>query len=340
MNLKIGCSGFPSTRREYFKKFKVVEVQRTFVRPPSIELASSWRRHAPEGFEFTVKAWNLITGDTETLRERSPVKSSNRKNYGFFQPTDEVFKAWEKTKRIAAVLQSKIIVFQSPPSFTSSENNQKNMLKFFRSLKREEYLFVWDSGGSWEERHVRDICSKAQLVHCDDPFLGRASDGSIRYMRMGGIDGRNRRYKGLDLKRLRDFCENEAERDPEFPMYAIFNNRFKMSDALRFEWIAVNTGRTKEINLAFFQDLCGEIEYAEEDEKVQLLSREAERIVTLILHTDYARVDIEIEKSKLREMCKQLFPDKEQLYEMVYSHRFDRLWEQFREDQTQGGEGK
>ena len=104
-----------------------------------------------------------------------------------------------------------------------------------------------------------------------------------------------------------------------------------MRDALRFEWIAENTGRIKEMDLSFLRDLCHEIEAQEEDEKVQMLSREAERIVSLILYTDYPRVDIEIEKGKLYEMCKKWFPDKEYLYEMIYGQRFDRLWEQFRE---------
>ena len=91
-----------------------------------------------------------------------------------------------------------------------------------------------------------------------------------------------------------------------------------------------NTGRIRDLNVSFLRSLCTEIERVEEDEKVQKLSLEAERIVSLILHTDYARIDIEIEKSKLREMCRELFPGKDHLYEMVYGQRFNRLWEQFR----------
>ena len=51
---------------------------------------------------------------------------------------------------------------------------------------------------------------------------------------------------------------------------------------------------------------------------------------SLILSSDLPAIDIEIEKSKVRERCLELYPDREELYEMVYESRFQRLWEQFR----------
>lgn len=58
--------------------------------------------------------------------------------------------------------------------------------------------------------------------------------------------------------------------------------------------------------------------------------RMADRVCVLILTSDLPAVDIEIEKSKVRERCLELYPDREPLYEMIYESRFDRLWEQFR----------
>ena len=61
------------------------------------------------------------------------------------------------------------------------------------------------------------------------------------------------------------------------------------------------------------------------------LQRLADRICFLILSTDYPKVDIEIEKQSLRERCQELFPERMDLYEMIYESRFQRLWQQFRE---------
>jgi len=55
-----------------------------------------------------------------------------------------------------------------------------------------------------------------------------------------------------------------------------------------------------------------------------------DRVCTLILSSDLPAIDIEIEKNKVRDRCLELYPDRKELYEMVYESRFQRLWEQFR----------
>ena len=65
-------------------------------------------------------------------------------------------------------------------------------------------------------------------------------------------------------------------------------------------------------------------------ERMRELQRMADRVCSLILIEDYPEIDIEIEKAKVREKCEELFPDRMDLYEMIYESRFNRLWEQFR----------
>jgi hypothetical protein len=60
------------------------------------------------------------------------------------------------------------------------------------------------------------------------------------------------------------------------------------------------------------------------------VQRMADRVCILILSSDLPSIDIEIEKNKVRERFLDLYPDREELYEMVYESRFQRLWEQFR----------
>ena len=56
----------------------------------------------------------------------------------------------------------------------------------------------------------------------------------------------------------------------------------------------------------------------------------ADRVCVLILSSDLPAIDIEIEKNRVRAFCLELYPEQEQLYEMVYGSRFQRLWDQFR----------
>ena len=68
--VRLGLCGFTIGASEYFRRFRVVEVQQTFYEPPQDATLVRWRRQAPPGFEFTLKAWQLVTheGSSPTYR--------------------------------------------------------------------------------------------------------------------------------------------------------------------------------------------------------------------------------------------------------------------------------
>lgn len=59
--VKIGLCGSTMAMERYPLHFPVVEVQQTFYEPPSELLLRRWVAAMPPGFEFTLKAWQLIT---------------------------------------------------------------------------------------------------------------------------------------------------------------------------------------------------------------------------------------------------------------------------------------
>ncbi|RLI79276.1 DUF72 domain-containing protein, partial [Archaeoglobales archaeon] len=44
--IKVGCCGFPVSMKKYFDNLKLVEVQKTFYKPPEIKTAERWRKNA------------------------------------------------------------------------------------------------------------------------------------------------------------------------------------------------------------------------------------------------------------------------------------------------------
>jgi len=66
-------------------------------------------------------------------------------------------------------------------------------------------------------------------------------------------------------------------------------------------------------------------------QRMEELQRMADRVCVLILSSDLPAIDIEIERSKVRRRCLELYPDREWPFDMIYESRFDRLWEQFRQ---------
>ena len=69
-------------------------------------------------------------------------------------------------------------------------------------------------------------------------------------------------------------------------------------------------------------------EYLRARRDVEDLARRADRITSLLLYSELPRVDIEIEIDRLREHCAAHFPDRAELFEMVYVARWRRLVEQ------------
>lgn len=95
----------------------------------------------------------------------------------------------------------------------------------------------------------------------------------------------------------------------------------------------------------FFQCSCGEkidleevkafekiIEDIRDKEHLDEIQKQADEICMKIVGGEFSKVDMEIEREKLREKCAEYFPGKMYLFEMIYESRFKRLWEQFRSE--------
>jgi len=230
-DIKVGCCGFPTARQRYFEIFNVLEVQKTFYEPPRVATAKRWREEAPSDFEFTMKAWQLITHEPSSptyRRLRSEVPLEKRDRYGSFRLTAEVLDAWERTREVAEALRARIVVFQCPASFRPSEENLDRMRAFFGSIKDRKFTFVWEPRGAWNAQAVAGLCSELDLVHCVDPFKTEPVHGGIRYFRLHGLRGYRYSYTEEDLVALQQHCKGLQS------CYCMFNNVSMLDDARAF----------------------------------------------------------------------------------------------------------
>jgi len=252
LTVKIGTCGWSAKggRSRYFQTFNVVELQSTFYQLPRPETADRWRSQAPEGFEFTVKAWQAVTHPPSSPTWRrcrfKPPRDSWDK-YGFLRPTEENFNAWEQTLDICRRLQAKICVFQTPSSFRYSEENAGNVEAFFTSIHRDGLRLGWEPRGTWHEHpeEVRRLCESLDLIHVVDPLRRPPSTaGDILYFRLHGLGGREvnyrYRYTDDDLRRLAGIVKSLGGESRD--VYVMFNNVFMFEDALRFKETAARLG--------------------------------------------------------------------------------------------------
>lgn len=230
--VKTGCCGWSEPHAEYFQDFDVMEVQETFYQPGRIAKYEKWRAAAPRGFEFVVKAWQLVThaSSSPTYRRLSMAMPAAAKNhYGAFRPTDEVLTAWQVTAEAAKALGATVILFQCPASFAPTEENRKNLRTFFSRIDRGSCVLAWEPRGAWEEKDIKRLCEDLDLVHCVDPFKARPLAGQIRYFRLHGLPGYDLdyTYSDDDLQRLLSM----ADRDE---VYVMFNNYSMLDDCRRY----------------------------------------------------------------------------------------------------------
>lgn len=233
--IKVGCCGFPRSRKEYSRHFTLVEIQQTFYQLPQESTAAKWRAEAPVDFEFSLKAWQGITHPPSSPTYKKAglrIPREKEGNYGLFRPTEEVFEAWAKTRLIAEILRAKVIVFQCPAKFTPNQENIENMRRFFATIGRANFVFAWEPRGDWSHDVIVRLCQELDLVHCVDPLVTSPLYGKPRYFRLHGGPGYRHQYSDEELLRLRELSQGQT--------YVLFNNMAMYEDALRFKQLLTN----------------------------------------------------------------------------------------------------
>jgi uncharacterized protein YecE (DUF72 family) len=231
-DIRVGCCGFAGSQKDYFRIFSLIEIQQTFYQLPKLETAAKWREAAPPGFEFTMKAWQLITHEPTSptyRRLRKKIPSENFGRYGSFRMTEEVLEAWDQTFRFAQNLRATTVVFQCPASFLPCKENIANLDQFFSRVHRGKIHFAWEPRGPWPEDIVRRLCRSLGLIHCVDPFQSQPRHGPSQYFRLHGIGGYGYQYTDNDLKKIKEWALTEP------PSYVLFNNQKMKEDAMRFK---------------------------------------------------------------------------------------------------------
>lgn len=232
MLVKTGLCGFTIGAATYFETFEVVEVQQTFYDPPAPLTLERWRAQAPPAFEFTMKAWQVIThaGTSRTYRRlKSPFTERQRGEAGGFRVNATVMAAWNTTLACARRLRATAILFQCPASFKPTEENAEAMRRFFAETGRPPGIrMLWEPRGAWPDDLVTSICRGLDLVHAVDPFLRPSLTPERTYWRLHGNGSHYTSYTDSEIDQLHRWLADAGD------AYVMFNNIPRAGDAKRF----------------------------------------------------------------------------------------------------------
>jgi uncharacterized protein YecE (DUF72 family) len=228
--IRVGCCGFATAQEIYYRTFSCVEINSSFYQLPRIETAARWRSSAPPDFEFTMKAWQVIThaADSPTYK-RTRLDSRDREYCGHFGFNPTIRWAWDETFAVAKALDARLVLFQCPASFRSTNANVANLRRFFERAKRGRFAMGWEPRGEWDPEQVAALCKELDLIPVVDPLKNQPiAIGKIRYYRLHGTTGPRHRYSHEELAQLRKLCATRT------PTYCLFNNVAMTTDAQRF----------------------------------------------------------------------------------------------------------
>ncbi|CAN5555576.1 DUF72 domain-containing protein [soil metagenome] len=238
---KIGTCGFRATKEEYIKRLETVEVQHTFYQPPLVKTLESWRAAVPAEFEFTLKAWQLITHESKSptyKRLRRKLTDEELAESGSFRPTAIVKEAWETTLASAKALEARTVLFQCPASFKPIPENITNLEKFFSSVERDDLNFCWEPrGAAWTDELINSLCCDHDLWHAVDPFSRATVTPERCYFRLHGRVRWRYEYEDSELEELASLIPADRL------AYVFFNNITMTRDAETFQMIV--NGRNK-----------------------------------------------------------------------------------------------
>ena len=232
MTLKVGLCGFAKPQATVFASFPVMEVQHTFYQPPRLSTLVRWRERAPAGFEFTVKAWQVITHLCTSPTYRRIKDEVEREQAGCFRDTAAVRAAWARTHASAQALRARVVLFQCAAHFTPTDEHVNHMRRFFAEAKRGDLVFAWEPRGDWSDDLVQGLCAELDLLHAVDPFLRKPLHGEIAYLRLHGGKDFAHVYTDAELREVLALARRHEM------AYVLFNNKAMFADAQRFEALA------------------------------------------------------------------------------------------------------
>jgi len=231
VDVRVGLCGWTVSQSSYVRRFPVVEVQHTFYEPPSDAVLTRWRAQVPAAFEFTIKAWQVVTHESSSptyRRLKQPLPESARGQVGGFRTTPTVLAAWQRTLDCARVLRATAVLLQCPRSFRPTQDNVARLRTFLSEVARPEGRLLWEPRGEWPTQLLSELCAELDLVHVVDPTQAETVTPEQTYYRLHGTSGSRHVHTDDELRRLRDLV---ADRPTP---YVMFNNLPRVGDAERF----------------------------------------------------------------------------------------------------------
>jgi uncharacterized protein YecE (DUF72 family) len=189
----------------YAEQFETVEINNSFYRLPKAETFDAWRKQAPPGFRYSVKANRFITQAKKLNDCAAPVE-----------------RMIEPTRHLGSALGP--ILYQLPPSLGLNLGRLETFLKLLPPDLTHVFEF---RDNSWYADAVLQLLDRFHAGFVVHDFPGKVSPrwvaGGVVYVRFhGGVGKYHGRYPEEALRDWSDWMAGEARGGRS--VWAYFNN--------------------------------------------------------------------------------------------------------------------
>jgi uncharacterized protein YecE (DUF72 family) len=233
MTIKIGCAGFPVSRKNYEAQFGLVELKPATGTATRAETNDRWRTAAPAAFEFVVSA-PLHISHPATARDAivSGKRGERSLRSGVFDDSAVVRRAVAQTLEQAERLAARLVLFSLPETAAPQADNVAKLQSFFRALPpQKDRHYVWEPPAFWPVSFVDTISRSLSVTPVTNPFAKPPwPNAAIRYIRLKRkMTTLGSGFSDAQLSAVKSACD----RPESYVIFATGPTAFK--DAVRFK---------------------------------------------------------------------------------------------------------
>lgn len=159
----VGLAALTGDLQKVLEKFDLVEVRSASGSWPKDATLKRWRKSVPPAFVFTV----VLPPEVATLAA-----------------TPEADEALKEALHVAAVLQARCVLLQTPPDVRPTSANKKKLAALFEKIPAEGTARCWEASGLWEAEDVIATARSARVLPVLDAAQDTLPPGALAYTRL------------------------------------------------------------------------------------------------------------------------------------------------------------
>lgn len=187
--LLVGLPAPQGDLAKYATRFDLVEIRPVDTVVPKPSTLRRWRRSVPPAFVFSVVLPRVV---------------------GSLTPSAELDAALATSLEVAAALEARCVILQTPPDVRPTAANRKRLAAIFERVPADGLVRGWEPSGIWERDDVLATARAMGVVPVFDAAREALGPGPLTYTRLRAL-GKSAALGQSTIERVADRLRKRRE---------------------------------------------------------------------------------------------------------------------------------